>query len=334
MREAILDYDRLNFTFSTDWHLSAVPPGRRRDDYGSAILRKIGFVSELTGKIGGISLCGGDVFHIKNAKSPANEIGLLADAILALFSFPTGKVYGSVGNHDLAWGERMDSLSGQPLGLLVAAGAYFDLSKEPTMFRNSDGTIRVEVASFPYAHGEETLERLRAYAPAADATHHVAIVHAYGAEGGGGMLWNERQIGHEEICGLGYDFVLWGHDHAYKPPSTCRCGKTWHVHCGSLARAALDMDQADRPVRCHVLSFSAADVRQKEMEIPAAPLEVVFAMADKAAAKDRSEAVKEFLAQMEEAVEGIESSDPAEALKALCPDDPKLLALARQLCGL
>ncbi len=33
--------NRVNLVWSTDWHFSDIPPGRRKDDYRSALLDKL-----------------------------------------------------------------------------------------------------------------------------------------------------------------------------------------------------------------------------------------------------------------------------------------------------
>jgi len=338
MKTVKLGHDRVNLVWSTDWHLSAVPPGRRGDDYEAAILGKLGFVRRIADKVCGVALCGGDAFHIKNPRHPANSLGMLIRVLHVLRTFPTGMVYGTVGNHDLGYGERMDSLPSQPLGVLIAAGAYFNLSDEPVMLQSSSGSIRVVVESFPYDHAEGTLARILASKRHPDATHRVGIVHAYGEAGGGGMSWAEKTIGYDQVAEAGFDFMLWGHDHSRK--ETIEVGNTMHVHLGSLARAALDTDQADRIVACAVLSFSKqplpdSGIRYREIHVPVKPLEEAFAAADKGVRTvGKSQEVKDFFARMDEAVEGVETSDPAEALRMLCPDDPKLLGLAKDLCGL
>jgi|SRR5271157_153631 len=340
MQTVTLDHDKVNFTYSTDWHLSAIAPGRRADDYLTAILGKLEFLSNLTHRIGGISLCGGDVCHIKSARHAANSISMLGKLLCALRMFPTGKVYGTIGNHDLGYGERMDSVPHQPIGLLIASGAYHDLSNEPVMFVNNTPhqslmipTVRVHVESFPFGGAETTLKRIMASRRHPDATHHVGIVHAYGAPGDRGSLFGEQTIGYDEVAESDFDYLLWGHDHSRI--ETVKVGNVTDIHLGSLARAALDHDQTDRPVSAAILSFSDKGVIYKEIKVPVKPLAEVFVVADRGVRKvEKSEEMKEFFTKMEETVEGVETADPAEALSLLCQDDPPLLALAKELCGM
>jgi DNA repair exonuclease SbcCD nuclease subunit len=324
--------ERINLVWSTDWHLSATPPGRRADDYLAAILAKLEFVRQVTQRVQGIALCGGDVFHIKSARHPANSLSMLALATKSLRLFQTGMVYGSVGNHDLGWGERMDSLPGQPLGVLLAAGAYYPLWEDPILVHNGMLGLAVQVESFPYGHAEETLERIMASRRHPSAKWHVGIVHAYGGPEGG-SYWGEKTIGYDQVAGSDFDFLLWGHDHSSKGVN--RVGSTTHIQLGSLARAALDSDQEERPVVIAVVSLAREDSKVREIAVPVKPLEEVFAVADQGVRKvEKSDEMRRFFAGLEEKVGGIEAADPTEALKELCKDEPRLLALVRELCGL
>jgi hypothetical protein len=162
----------------------------------------------------------------------------------------------------------------------------------------------------------------------------VGIVHAYGGPGPSSTYFGEKSIGYDEVAKSDFDYLLWGHDHSRE--ETVKVGNVTHIRLGSLARAALDTDQVDRPVCVSVLSFpEEGEVKVKEIPIPIKPLEQAFVVADQAVRKvEKSEEMKQFFSKMDEAVDGVETSDPAEALRLLCPDDPSLLALAKELCGI
>jgi len=329
-----LNHDKVNFVYSTDWHVSSRPPGRRQDDYQAAILGKIRFVCELAHKIHAVGLCGGDVFHVKNPKSAANNLSLLFAMLRLLRQFPTGHPYGSIGNHDLTY-DRMDSLTQQPLGILVAAGAYYNLNDDPVLFVNEDESVRVLVETFPYEHsGEGALQRLLATGNRPpEATYRIGIVHAYGEPGNGGGMFGEA-IGYNQIQHLDYDYLLWGHDHSRH--ETVEVGNITHINLGSLARAAYDYDELDRPVVATILSFAKDGIRYKEKEIPVSPLNIAFKAVDKPVEDiSKSDEIKEFFAAMDEQVSDIEATDPSEVLKLLCPaDEQPLLNLVKELCEL
>jgi DNA repair exonuclease SbcCD nuclease subunit len=328
-----LDTDTVNLVWTTDWHLSDNPPGRRQDDYRQALFAKIEFVRALTEKVQGVALCGADVFHIKNPKSTANSFSLLVEILHVLRRFPHQGIWGTVGNHDLSY-DSMSTLPNQPLGLLIAAGVYRNIIGQPVVFTNREDTVRVQIESFPYANGEETLARLLATGKRPDGiTYRVGLVHAYGLPGNGGTMYGERKIGYSEVKDLDFDFLLWGHDHSRHETDTV--GNITHINLGSMARAAFASDEIERPVVAVVLDLADEGFFVKEVPIPVKPLEIAFKVADKGVeAVAKTDEVTEFFTEMDTAVGGIESSDPREVLAQLCPDDKPLLDLVIQLCEL
>jgi DNA repair exonuclease SbcCD nuclease subunit len=324
---------RVNFVWSSDWHLTEVPPARRKDDYRNAILAKIQFIRELVEKINGAALCGGDVFHYKQPRHAGNAIRLIIDLYHALRSFPQKCVYGSVGNHDLSF-DRMDSLPHQPLGLLIASGAYHDLNQEPVCFTNADESVRVTVETFPYLANGKALGALLGASPRLPGvTARVGVVHAYGHPGDAGSLFGEPTIGYNQLKDADFDYLLWGHDHSRKETETV--GNVTHINLGSLARAAFSYDEVDRPVVATILSFDNDGCRYKEVPIPVKALEVAFQTADKDMDQvAKSPEMEEFFAGMDESMAGLEITDARAVVKELCADEPRLLSLIMELCEL
>jgi len=311
-----------------------VPPGRRKDDYRLALLDKLAFVRGLTEKLHGAALCGGDVFHHKKPHHLGNSLRLIIDLINSLRRFPHEKVFGSVGNHDISF-DRMESLPRQPLGLLMEVGAYHNLNREIVFFTNQDESVKVSVETFPYAEGEETIQNILNAGPRMPGvTSRIGIVHAYGHTGDAADMFGTRTIGYNELNGNDFDILLWGHDHSRH--GVDEVGKTTHVNLGSMARAAFSYDELDRPVVAAILSFQPDGTWQYgEKPIPVKPIEQVFAAADKAVADvAKSEDIKDFFADMDETVSGIEVNDPREVIKELCKDDPKLEGVILELCEL
>ena len=313
--------------------MSAIPPGRRGDNYTEAIFNKLRFVRDLTEKLNGVCLVGGDVFHNKHPKSPGNSLGLIEESIHLFSSFPFGKVWGTIGNHDLL-NDRLDSLPSQPLGILIAAGVYHNLINNPVIFVNQDNSVKVSVETFPYTGGEQTLKNILAAGPRRpDINYRVGIVHAYGISGNGGTIFGEPKIGYNQVGEADFDYLLWGHDHSRTEVG--EVGGITHIRFGSMARAAFSYDEKDRPVVAAILSFAQDGVRYKEKDIPVKPLEVVFVHADKGVEKaGKSNPVLEFFSQMDEAVGGIEISAPREVLAQLCGEDKVLLQFVLELCNI
>lgn len=330
----VLPWEDISFVYTTDWHLSEKPIGRRRDDYKSAILGKINFTSDLAKQINAIGLCGADVFHYKKPDHPCNTISLIIETLAALRRFPSSVVYGGVGNHDL-WFDRMDSLPTQPLGLLMSTGAYHDLTAQSVLFLNKSQTYGVLVDAFPYEHnGLRTLDRILDPPPRPPlAKYRIGISHQYGWPGARGDFWGSPKIGYNEVADCDYDFLLWGHDHSRK--ETITVGNTTHINLGSLARAALPTDEDGHPVVATVLRFTEKGAyKPKEVPVPTKPLDVAFVTADKAMESiDKTEGVTEFFQSMDEAVGTVEATNPRDVLIALAGDDKDTLNFALELSG-
>jgi hypothetical protein len=327
-----LPHINVNFTFISDSHLSAVPPGtRRRDDYATAILNKFEFVRELTEKIQGVCLHGGDFWHIKTPRSPANNLSIICRAIRCLSKFPTGCIYTTPGNHDLSH-DSLGSLPHQPLGILMAAGVCHDLSVTSVIFENSDGSVRVQVEAFSYADESVTMARLLASGPRIPGCYRVGIVHSYGSPKSH-SLWGIDTLGYDQLMDLDYDFLLWGHDHSRE--ETITVGNVTHVRLGSLSRASLSTDEVDRPVSAAVISFTTEGIKYQERRIPVKPLELAFVTADHNLANvAKLDEITTFFSDMDQAVSGIESTDPRNIIQSLTAEDPALTQMIFELCEL
>lgn len=326
--------NRVNLVFSTDWHLTEVSPSRRKDDYRAAILAKIEYIRGLVEKLNGAGLCGGDVFHYKPPRHAGNSFRLLIDLINVLRRFPQGCVYGSVGNHDLSY-DRMESLSQQPLGLLIELGVYHNLNQDKVLFTNNDETVKVSVETFPYLADGKALGAILGAGPRLPGvSHRIGIVHAYGHPGGAGSLFGEPTLGYEQLRDVDFDFLLWGHDHSRK--ETEQVGKITHVNLGSLARAALSYDETDRPVVATILSFQPdGQVAYKEQAIPVKPLEIAFQIADKGMERvAKSDDIQTFFEGIDEQVAGLDTADSKEIIHQLCGEDSKLERMIFELCDL
>ncbi len=319
MRVIRLTTDTIKAVFTTDWHLSDQPPGRRTENYREEVLAKVRFAIDHANKIGAVSLCGGDVYHNKNPKNlRANSHALQTRIEEELHRAAAGTVFGVHGNHDLQH-DRVDSIPGQPLGALIASGAFTDLSTESVIFENADGSLRVQVDAYPYLSNDmEALERVLHAAPReAGVNYRVVLMHQYGDPGDAPSLFGHPTIGFNRMADCDYDLALWGHDHSRTEPVTV--GNCTHIRLGSLSRASLAEDEVDRPINAAVFAFTPDQIKFKELPLPAKPLEIAFTDANRAVEKVKeSDTVTEFFYEMDASVTGIESTDPREVLLQLC----------------
>ena len=229
----------------------------------------------------------------------------------------------------------MASLPHQPLGVLIASQAYHNLVDEPVIFTNEDESVRVLVEAFPYADELVTLDRILECGKTRPAgiDYRIGIVHQFGTPGNRSNLYDNVKIGYNELKDVEYDFLFWGHDHSRK--QTVTVGNVTHINVGSMARAAFDYDEVNRPVVAVILALSKEGVKIQERPIPVKPLDLVFSKSDKGMEQvQKTNEVTEFFSDMDEAVGGIESADPRTVFRALCPEDPKLVEFTEDLCGI
>lgn len=327
-----LPSSKVALSWITDVHLSAIAPGRRSDAYRTQIFSKLNFARDLTAQVNGVCLCGGDIFHIKGSHSKANSLHMINEAIRVFGSFPTGKIYSAIGNHDVQY-DRMDTIPSQPIGVLIEAGVCHALNYEPVIFTNEDETVKVSVETFDYADGITTLEALMATGKRQEGVdYRLGVVHASAISGNSREQFGEWMIGYNQLQDLDFDILLWGHDHTRTETETC--GNVTHINLGSLSRAALSRDEVERKIVVPVLTFSSTGARIKEVEVPCLPIAQVFRVEDKVVEKVAgNDDVKKFFSDMNDSVDGIVSDSPIEVIEMLCKDDPEVGNLVKDLCA-
>ena len=332
--------DKVNLVGFTDVHLAALPPGRRKASYLEEILAKLSWVADLTTKINGAGVCGGDLYHVKNPKSPSNPHSMNTQVIGAFQEFPAHRVYGVIGNHDVT-GDNLATIPTQPIGGLIQAGVYWPLGSESVVFEAQNG-LRVLVDGFDYVNKPELLQAivgLRATSGSTSAPweerpwhYRIAVVHAFNKPGATEMMFDKDiTLGWDDLDASGYDAFFWGHDHARKGIQQTRKG-VWHVQLGSLARAAWAKDEIERPVSVVVFSASKDGLRIIEKEVPVRPLELAFHTADIAIDKvEKREDINGFMAGLDKQVQAVSSDDPTEILESLT-DDPAIISTVKSYC--
>lgn len=327
-----LPWEKVTLTWVTDIHLSAIPPGKRSSDYEDQIFKKLEFVRDLSLSKEAVCLCGGDIFHVKGPKSTANSLRMVNRLIALLKTFPLGRWFSCIGNHDIQY-DQMATVPNQPIGVLIESGVCHPLNFEPVIFTNRDGSVRVLVESFDYAEGAETCAAIKASGKRPEGIdYRIAIIHASGSPGDSRESFGSWMIGYNQLKNEDFDLMLWGHDHSRL--ETMRVGNVTHVHLGALSRAALTETEITRKISVPIFTFTPEKAGIKEIEVPVLPAEQIFRKEDKVIEKineDNTE-VKKFFSAMNESVDGITSENPIEVIETLCEKDTKLSALIKDLC--
>ena len=327
-----LPWEKVTFTWITDIHLSSIPPGKRSENYEDNIFSKLEFVRDLAVSRNAINLCGGDIFHVKGSKSHANSLRMINRLIALIKTYPLGKWFSAIGNHDIQY-DRMDTVPNQPIGVLIESDVCHALNFQPVIFTNQDESVKVLVESFDYAGGAETHAAIKASGKRPEGVdYRIGVIHASGVPGDSRESFGEWMIGYNHLQHEDFDLMLWGHDHGRL--ETMRCGNITHIHLGALSRAALTETEVTRKISVPVLSFTAEKAGIKEVEIPVLPPEQIFRKEDKVIEKideDNTE-VKKFFSAMNESVDGITSENPIEIIETLCESDKVLSSLVKDLC--
>lgn len=335
--------DKVNLVGFTDVHLAACPPGRRKASYLDEILDKLYWTAGLTAKVKGAGICGGDLYHVKNPKSPSNPHAMNTRIIGAFQEFPEHRVYGVVGNHDVT-GDNLNTIPSQPIGGLIQAGVYWRLGVESVIFQAQNG-LRVLVDGYDYLNKPELLEAVHARKEDLigfeqhqldweERPYHyaIAVVHAFNKPGATEMMFDKDiALGWDDLDDTGYDAFFWGHDHARRGIQKTEKG-VWHVQLGSLARAAWAKDEIERPVSVVIFSASREGLKIAEMEVPVRPLELSFHTADISIDKvDRREDVSGFMKDLDSQVQAVDSDDPSEILASIT-EDPAIIDTVKSYC--
>lgn len=281
-----------------------------------------------------ICLVGGDVFHSKTPKSPANSLSLIREAIEVFGEFPGGRVYGIVGNHDIQF-DRLDTLSQQPLGILIEAGVYAPIGREPLYIQtHRPEPWMVQIDGFDFAEQGATYASLRHSGERhGEATYRLGLVHASGCSGDSREFFGTTLIGYNQLRKLDYDVLLWGHDHSRT--ETEACGNVTHINLGSLARAALSADEVERKVSAVLMRLTPDEFKIKEVPLQVLPIEQAFRTEDKQVLEVSEGAeITKFFSSLSESVGEITSSDPLTVIETLCKNEPTVCSHIKELCSL
>ena len=196
--------------FIGDLHLKCVSPISRRDDYPSAILKKL----ECLANCVDVSKCNtfillGDVFD-----SPVTSLPYLATVINTFKKIKDKGIttYTIVGNHDIR-NNRMDSLQSTALGILLSTGYLMLAPRE----------LEIGDTLFKCYHYPEELE------PKQSDKYEVCVAHRYYDFG---LAFDS--LNSDDIKRLNYDAMMLGHLHL--PCDTENIGVTTLYRPGSLSR--------------------------------------------------------------------------------------------------
>ncbi len=309
---------------SSDEHLSDLAPGFRKDDYRASILRKLEWQGDMARRFKADAvLRGGDFIHVKAANKTTMRTLAMAARIHRKYSCPT---FAMAGNHDMSNNDP-DSVSGQPLGVLIGSGV-FNLLKDETF---TSGTMKVRVVGVEYTTDLD-LEGLHDLVRKRDETYTVAFVHALAAmapEEKIQAFFNEKVFDYRDLVFNGCpDVYVFGHYHKYQ--SIVDHHGVKFVNLGAVSRGALTFENLDRVPKVSLIKLSSQGVSVEEHDIPCEDALAVFDMDRKRTMESERRSLDEFITRLRlDAQEG--SDDSLEARKMDLDMYPDLKALALEI---
>jgi DNA repair protein SbcD/Mre11 len=231
----------LIFLTATDIHISDSNPRSRVDNFKESIYDKLEQLRSASIKLKADAiLLSGDLF---NLKKPAHNSHALNRELVEIFSKFKCPRYMIAGNHDL-FGNNLDSLSSQPLGVLFQDGTLKNLAPKINVTKKdiqgvtqeiiTKKDLKVSLVGIPYI---EDLDLTKLHIPPKeDCQIQICLMHVY-AGPQSGSVFKERLYGYNELSKLGPDIFVLGHYHLDQGIQTVD-GKTF-INIGSISRGAL-----------------------------------------------------------------------------------------------
>lgn len=314
----------IRFITSSDEHQSDLSPGYRKDDYRSAIFKKLEWQGEFARKIkANAVLRGGDFFHVKAANRTTHASVAIASDIHRKYPCDT---YAIAGNHDMVYNDPL-TISKQPLGVMMKSSVFKPMDN--AIFES--GSMRVRVVGVDYTtdldvDGLHDLVRKRK-----DDTYTVAFVHALASmapEEKIQSFFNERIFDYRDLVFEGCpDAYVFGHYH--KDQGIVDHLGVKFVNLGAISRGALTFENLERVPKISSIVCSSQGISIEEHVVPHLDASSVFDLDLKKKRDKEHKSLDEFIAKLREDG-GLMLDHSMETRKLLLskyPDDVRNLAL-------
>lgn len=221
----------MKLLFMADIHIQPRAPISRRDDFASTALRKMKWVFELSQSLQVDAIVNlGDLFHYKD---PNRTPYWLLSQVYTKMTYREWKcdLYTICGNHDLQ-SSGVQSLSRQPIGLLIQAGA---------LLHSTEIFLKGWHISF-VDHQPRILETFASAVPKPRVDmHNLLCAHIPVTPDG-----SPDSFSYQQLAMLGYDVVIYGHMHVNVAPTLV--GNTIIAAPGALTRGTISaVDLASQP---------------------------------------------------------------------------------------
>ena len=304
-QEAI-DKECVRIVALTDPHLSAHKPASFKVDYWPLIKETIRRVLRHAKELeADLVLWGGDIFHLKAPQR--SPLWFMAE-VIELFREHGLTHVGIAGNHDLKFGS-LAGLKGQPLEVLIKAGAYHLLDEEPWAVTAEDVVVEVQGSSYHHAHADRTRD-LRKLNP--EATLIAAGHFWFGPQTG--TFFSEPVYGPDYLGKGEPDIYFIGHHH--EDQGAREIDGKWYISPGSIGKTGSHKHDMDRRPAAVLIEISKGRrwVQILRPKFPSA--EEVFDLEVRDRVAKEEEAMTHFVNVLGTSkLEGVEPGDMLEEMK-------------------
>jgi DNA repair protein SbcD/Mre11 len=305
----------------TDVHIRETNPPSRLGDYREDVFNKMRQVIEIArdNKVD-LTTCGGDLFDNKKPIATRHSTVTELTGIYRQIGIPH---YIVPGNHDLT-GDNMETLSEQPLGVLLSSGVLIQMGSQ--VIKKQGLSVKLE------SHDFDENPNLSDFVVQGEEDASVLGIHIYASPKGGTLYGNTKVYSYQELSETGHDLYLLGHYHADNGVVTKDFGHgklQTFVNVGSLTRGDYgDENLARTPKVCLITISKEGDsvtVETETFEISVRPNAETFDLVKKEKVLEQKEKASQFVTQLQESSEVIDTSDAiTENLKVLAPDQAVL----------
>ncbi len=283
----------IRFITSSDEHLADLSPGLRKDDYRSAILKKLVYQGELVNKFKANALIrGGDLFHVKASNKTTMRTMAAVAKIHRNYKCPT---YSVVGNHDMSNNDP-ESVSRQPIGVLFNSNVIEPLTEQIFPV----GTMKVRVVGVGYTTDLD-VDGLHSLVRRKDENYTIAFVHALAAmapEEKTQSFFNERIFDYRDLVFDGCPNVyVFGHYH--KDQGIVDHLGVKFVNLGAVSRGALTFENVERKPKVSLIKFNSRGIDIEEVVIPHEDPSKIFDFEYKKQIETRTKSLNDFISQLQ-----------------------------------
>lgn len=265
-----------------DVHISDSTPASRLDNYTEATFEDLALVrtQALEQKAAAVFITG-DIF---DKKSPTkNSHAIVARAIAMFSSFPC-PVYTIIGNHDIV-NNRMDSLSRQPLNVLLESGALKRLK------RVNFGGVDIVGVDFDEGNSYSTLSLKKEFDKPLIAVCHVL------ATPDGGDMYGEPIFSYKKLAKLSdVDVYVFGHFH--NDQSIQAVGKKKFINLGALSRGSLTQEEIHRQVKIGKIVWDGKSFECSEIPLAVKSSKEIFDIEKKQEMEKKEKEIESFVASL------------------------------------